>query len=172
MAARTRFSFATAAVATLATASTALAQSAAPAPVAPPSHDTPIVVHAAEITWSPGPASLPPGAEFAVLEGNPSQPEPLTLRLRFPANYVVPPHYHSVLEHVTIFSGTLYVGMGETIDRSAGTALGPGDFGVIPVEMIHHAWTGSEPVVFQLHSVGPWSITYANPKDDPRTAAK
>jgi len=39
---------------------------------------------------------------------------------------------------------------------------------VMPQKMVHSAWTGSDGVVFQLHSVGPWSITYVNAKDDPR----
>lgn len=127
-----------------------------------------IVVHAAEITWRAGPPSLPAGAEFALLEGDPSKAEPLTLRLRFPANYVVPPHWHSVLEHVTVLRGTLHIGMGETLDRSAGVALTAGSYGVLPVGMVHHAWTGADGVTFQLHSVGPWTITYVNESDDPR----
>jgi hypothetical protein len=31
----------------------------------------------------------------------------------------------------------------------------------------HFAWTKEETVV-QLNGVGPWGITYINPKDDPR----
>jgi hypothetical protein len=31
----------------------------------------------------------------------------------------------------------------------------------------HFAWTEQETVV-QLHSTGPWGITYVNPADDPR----
>jgi len=37
--------------------------------------------------------------------------------------------------------------------------------------MVHYAWTGSDGVVFQLHSVGPWSITYVNPKRRPAAGA-
>lgn len=134
---------------------------------APPS---PIVVHAPGITWTGGPPSLPPGAQFALLEGNPAEAAPLTFRLKFPPNYRVPPHWHSVIEHVTVLSGTLHVGMGDTAAYSGGTALSAGSFAVMPQKMVHYAWTGSDGVVFQLHSVGPWSITYVNPKDDPRRA--
>jgi ChrR-like protein with cupin domain len=127
-----------------------------------------IVAHAASIAWAPGPPSLPAGAEFAVLEGNPAEAVPLTLRLRFPPNFRVPPHWHSVIEHVTVFSGTLHVGMGEQASYQGGTALAAGSFAAMPAKMLHHAWTGSDGVVFQLHSVGPWSITYVNVADDPR----
>lgn len=131
-----------------------------------------IVAHGEEIAFEPGPPSLPAGAEFAVLEGDPAEAEPLTFRLRFPAGYEIPPHWHHVLEHVTVLEGTLNLGLGETMDRDRGTALDPGDFYVIPVEETHYAWTGDEPVEIQLHSVGPWGITYVNPEDDPRNASE
>jgi quercetin dioxygenase-like cupin family protein len=127
-----------------------------------------IVAHARELAWQPGPPSLPAGTQFVLLEGNPSKAEPLTIRLKFPPSYRVPPHYHSVIEHVTVLSGTLNVGMGEQADYTGGTALGAGSFAAMPQKMVHYAWTGPDGVVFQLHSVGPWSITYINPKDDPR----
>ena len=73
----------------------------------------PIVVHAPDIRWADGPPSLPRGAQFALLEGNPADAVPLTLRLKLPPNYRIPPHWHAVLEHVTVLSGTLNVGMGE-----------------------------------------------------------
>jgi quercetin dioxygenase-like cupin family protein len=127
-----------------------------------------VVAHAPSLAWAPGPPSLPPGAEFVLLEGNPAEAVPLTLRLKFPANYRVPPHWHSVIEHVTVLSGTLHVGMGQQASYQGGTALAAGSFAAMPAKMVHHAWTGSDGVVFQLHSVGPWSITYVNPADDPR----
>jgi quercetin dioxygenase-like cupin family protein len=130
----------------------------------------PIVVHAPDIRWADGPPFLPRGAQFALLEGNPAEAVPLTLRLKLPPNYRLPPHWHSVLEHVTVLSGTLYVGMGEQATYTGGTALLAGSYAVVPQKMVHSAWTGSDGVVFQLHSVGPWSITYVNPKDDPRQA--
>lgn len=137
-----------------------------PAPAAPASQV--IVAHAPTLAWAPGPPSLPPGAEFVLLEGNPAEAVPLTLRLRFPPNYRVPPHFHSVIEHVTVFAGTLNVGMGEQATYTGGTALTAGSFAAMPAKMVHYAWAGPEGVTFQLHSVGPWSITYVNPADDPR----
>lgn len=127
-----------------------------------------IVAHAPTLAWAPGPPSLPSGAEFVLLEGNPAEAVPLTFRLKFPANYRIPPHWHSVIEHVTVLSGTLHVGMGEQATYQGGTALNAGSYAVMPAKMVHYAWTGSDGVLFQLHSVGPWTITYVNPADDPR----
>src|SRR5439155_1240142 len=73
----------------------------------------PIVIHAPGVSWADGPPSLPRGAQFALLEGNPAEAVPLTLRLKFPPSYRVPPHWHAVLEHVTVLSATRNVGMGE-----------------------------------------------------------
>lgn len=127
-----------------------------------------IVAHEAAMKWQDGPGSLPPGAQFVLLEGNPAEDGPLTLRLRFPANYRIPPHFHPAIEHVTVLSGTFHVGMGKQFDPSAATALSAGSFAVVPVEHAHYAFTGDEPVVIQLHSTGRWGVTYVSPADDPR----
>jgi hypothetical protein len=37
--------------------------------------------------------------------------------------------------------------------------------------MKHFVWAKGETVI-QLHGVGPWSLTYVNPDDDPRNAKK
>ena len=36
-------------------------------------------------------------------------------RLKFPANYKVPPHWHPGIEHITIISGTLNMGIGRRV---------------------------------------------------------
>lgn len=119
------------------------------------------------LEWQPGPSSLPAGAEFVVLEGDPSEEGPLTLRLKFPAGFEIPPHYHPALEHVTVLQGTFNFGMGEVLDRTQTTALPVGGFVVVPIEHPHFVWVEEETVI-QLHSTGPFSSTYVNPEDDPR----
>lgn len=131
----------------------------------------PIVAKSADVELEPGPPSLPEGARFAVLEGDPAQAAPLTFRLWFPANYRVPPHWHSVIEHVTVLEGTLHLELAEEATYTGGVALSEGDFGALPRREVHAAWTENEPVLFQLHSTGPWSITYVNGEDDPRNGA-
>jgi len=130
---------------------------------APPGH---IVVTAADVRWGAAPPTLPKGAQAAILEGNPAESGPFTLRLKFPANYKIPPHSHPAIEHVTVLSGTFNVGMGDRWDESKGKALPVGSFAVMPPKMNHFAWTGQETVI-QLHGTGPWGITYVNPADDP-----
>ena len=69
------------------------------------------------LKWEPAPASLPKGAEAAVLSGNPAQPGSVTIRLRMPAGYKVPAHSHPMAEEVTVISGTFHVGMGDKLDE-------------------------------------------------------
>ncbi len=120
-----------------------------------------------QVTWGPGPAALPPGAKAAVLEGNPGETGPYTMRVLLPNRYRLPPHYHSAVEHVTVLKGTFKVGMGEKFDGSAMTALPTGTFAALEPGTRHFAETQGETIV-QLHGVGPWEITYVNPADDPR----
>jgi quercetin dioxygenase-like cupin family protein len=120
-----------------------------------------------QVTWGPAPASLPAGAKAAVLEGNPSEAGPFTMRVLLPNRYRIPPHYHRSVEHVTVLKGTFKVGMGEKFDGSAMTALPTGTFAALNPGTRHFAESEGETIV-QLHGVGPWGITYVNSADDPR----
>jgi hypothetical protein len=53
---------------------------------------THVLVPADNVQWGPAPPALPAGAQISVLEGNPSEKGTVTLRLRFPAKYSIPPH--------------------------------------------------------------------------------
>ena len=122
-----------------------------------------------QIKWEDGPPSLPPGAKFAVLEGDPAKDGFFTMRIRVPDGYKIPPHTHPKVEHVTVISGTFNFGMGEKFDQGATKEMPAGTFGFWPAGMKHFAWARGETVV-QLHGIGPWSIEYLDPADDPRKA--
>ena len=110
---------------------------------------------------------MPPGAEFAVLEGDPSKPGPFVFRVKVPDGYRIPPHTHPKPERVTILAGTFHLGMGETFDATKGEALPVGTYGTWPAGMKHYVWVEGETIV-QFHGEGPWVIEYVNPDDDPR----
>lgn len=122
---------------------------------------------AAELKWGRGPASLPPGAQVVVLEGDPAREGAFTMRLRLPDGYQVGPHYHSGVEHVTVIAGTFNVGVGDKFDKAATKPMRAGTFGYWPPPMRHFAWAEGE-TILQLHGSGPWTVTYVNPADDPR----
>ena len=112
--------------------------------------------------------SLPPGAKVAVIEGDQNKEGMVAIRVKLPPNYRVAPHYHSTVERSTIISGTLYIGMGEKFDAQKTTAMPAGTVLLMPPKMVHFAWTKDE-VIFQLNVEGPWTVTYVNPADDPRS---
>jgi quercetin dioxygenase-like cupin family protein len=135
-------------------------------------------VHAAEqhhtivpgdaVKWGPAPPSLPPGAQAAILLGNPAQQGPFVLRLKFPAGFTVPPHRHSKDELVTVISGRFAVSAGEKVDRASLRPLPPASFVHLPAGMPHYALADSEAIV-QINGMGPFDVKYVDPKDDPRT---
>lgn len=116
--------------------------------------------------FQPGPASFPPGSEIAVLQGDPSQAVPYTVRVRFPDGYQLPPHFHPTDEQVTVVSGTFLVGMGDVVDLESVVTLGPGGFITAPASAHHFAVARGRTTV-QVHGLGPFAITYVNPSDDP-----
>jgi hypothetical protein len=78
---------------------------------------THIMVSPADLKWADVP-SLPPGAKIAVIEGPPTEAVPFTFRLKFPANYKIPAHWHPAIEHVTVISGSLNLGMGDKLEEA------------------------------------------------------
>ena len=119
-----------------------------------------------DLKWSDVP-SLPPGAKIAVIEGPMSEAVPFTVRLKLPANYRIPAHWHPAVERVTVLSGTFYMGVGDKLDTQSSMALTPGSIMILQPKTHHFAWNKEE-VVVQLNGVGPWGVTYVNAADDPR----
>jgi len=59
------------------------------------------------VPYGPAPAFLQPGAQLAVLEGDPTASSgDFTIRLKLPAGYKIAPHWHPTRENVTVISGT------------------------------------------------------------------
>ncbi|WP_242342317.1 cupin domain-containing protein [Anaeromyxobacter terrae] len=124
-----------------------------------------------ELSWGPAPEVFPAGAQFCVLHGDPgAQGAMFTVRLKASHGYCFAPHSHPHDEHVTILSGSLLLGTGPTLDRTRVRTLEPGSYVFLPREQFHYAWAADDDTVFQVHAIGPFAITYANPEDDPRNA--
>jgi len=145
------------------------ATSGAPAQDQKPAHEAGAmqIYAGADVEWKDGPGSLASGARFAVLEGDPAREGLFTMRLRLPGGFHIAPHFHSGVEHVTVISGTFHVGMGEKFEKGKARSMAAGAFGHWPPGMRHFAFTEGE-TVLQLHGMGPWTVTYLNPADDPR----
>lgn len=123
-----------------------------------------IMINEDELKWVDGPEALPKGLKIAVLEGNPHEAGPFTMRLKFPENYEVQPHWHPAIEHLSVLDGSFYMGTGETFNREKATLLEEGAFAVMPAKFVHYAFT-KEGATIQLHGMGPWAIYFVNAKN-------
>ena len=119
------------------------------------------------IPYGPAPAFVNPGAELAVLEGNPMAASgDYTVRLKMPAGYTIAPHWHPKRENVTVISGTFKVGMGDKFDEASMGTFPAGSFAYLDPDMHHYAMA-ADAVVVQIHGVAPVQFNYVNPNDDP-----
>jgi uncharacterized protein (TIGR02246 family) len=100
------------------------------------------------------------GMQLAVLHGDPGGKGDYTIRLKFPAGYMFPAHYHPNAEHLTVLSGTFLLSMGE---KEGGTLreYQAGDFLYIPPKKPHYGGAKNETVI-QLHGIGPFEIKLAS----------
>lgn len=124
-----------------------------------------IFATAKDLKWGDTPSL--PGAKVAVVEGPMNEEKPFILRIKFPADYRIAPHFHSSIEHVTVIKGEFFMGMGEKFEKDKGKGLKAGDIAIMQPKTPHYAYTKKETEV-QVHGMGPWTLTYVNPADDPR----
>ena len=119
------------------------------------------------ISWGPPPPFVAPGAQLAVIEGNPSASTgDFTIRLKMPDGYRIAPHWHPNRENVTVISGTFKVGMGDTFDTDKMATFAAGSFAYLDPDMHHYAMAAGE-VIVQVHGNAPLQFNYVNPADDP-----
>ncbi len=114
----------------------------------------------ATLNWKDA-RTLPPGAQVAILSGNPTKAEPFVARVKLPANFVIPPHSHPVAEYDTVLSGALYIGTGKEVNTDNGTELPVGSFVKMPAKQVHYSWTKEE-TVLQISGMGPWGTHYTD----------
>jgi len=120
-----------------------------------------------QVKWGPAPPFVPAGAKIAVLEGDPTAATgDFTIRLKMPDGYKIAPHTHPHRENVTVLSGTLKVGMGDTFDASKMMSFGAESFAYLDPSMHHYAAASGETII-QVHGMSPLQFIYINPADDP-----
>ena len=141
-------------------------------PVLSAQTDQHVIQAPAEAQWGPAQSMLPAGAQIAVLAGNPMQPVPYTIRLKFAAHYGIPAHSHPTDENVVVVSGTLTFGMGDKLTKESphNKTLSAGGFALMPANMNHFVYTGARETIIVLYGQGPVEFKYVNPADDPRNS--
>ncbi|HYN07012.1 MAG TPA: cupin domain-containing protein [Vicinamibacterales bacterium] len=126
-----------------------------------------VMVNPADMKWGPAPPGLPPGGQLAVMSGDPAKPGPFTIAVKFGDGYIVRPHWHPTAEDIIVVSGALLVGMGDTYTEASMKALEVGGFGSMPAKTNHFV-KAKGATTLMISGMGPFEITYVDPKDDPR----
>ena len=120
-----------------------------------------------DVDWEPF-APFPPLARLAVLVGHPTQPGPYVIRVKVPSGVKLMPHRHEEDRVYTVISGVFYIGLGDQFNGDKVQAYPPGSVIVLPGDTYHFHWAKSGEYVTQVTALGPISLTYLNPEDDPR----
>ena len=120
-----------------------------------------------DINWEPFPA-FPPSARLAVVVGDTSQAAPYVTRVKVPSGVKLMPHRHREDRVYTVMSGVFYIGIGEHFDSGKLEAYPPGAVVVLPGGTPHFHWAKSGDYVTQVTAIGPISLEYVDPEDDPR----
>ena len=119
-----------------------------------------------QLKWMDGPPSLPSGVQMAVVSGNPGKKGMFTIQLKMPADYAVPPHSHPTNEVVKVVSGKLHYGMSGKMNMADAKTLTVGHTVTMKAKMNH--WVHAPaPATVQVSGMGPFQITYVDPKDNP-----
>ena len=127
-------------------------------------------MNSGDIKWGDAPPNMPKGARMAVLSGDPGKAGAFVARLQVPANYKIPPHFHSTDEDLTVISGSFFFAEGDKMDMKGAHEMKPGAFHHLPAKTHHFAFSKGAAVV-QINATGPFDIVYIDPKDDPSKAA-
>jgi quercetin dioxygenase-like cupin family protein len=122
-----------------------------------------------DIDWEPFPA-FPPAARLAVVVGHPAEPGPYVVRVKVPHGVKLMPHRHQEDRVYTVMSGVFYIGRGEQFDEGKLEAYSPGAVVVLPGGTPHFHWAKSGEYVTQVTALGPISLEYLDPRDDPRNS--
>jgi quercetin dioxygenase-like cupin family protein len=120
----------------------------------------------ADIRWVENPAA--PGLKFAVLHGNPPNPGPYVIRVRFAPGTMSPPHFHPEERQIVVLKGTWWVGAGPKWDREATTPLPAGSFVVHHPNQIHYDGAKDEEVIVQISGVGTNATTLVDESGKPK----
>jgi quercetin dioxygenase-like cupin family protein len=120
-----------------------------------------------DLDWEPFPA-FPPSARLAVVVGQTSEPAPYVVRVKLPSGVKLMPHRHHEDRVYTVMSGVFYIGLGEEFDEEKLHTFAPGAVIVLPGGTAHFHWAKSGEYVTQVTAIGPISLDYVHPEDDPR----
>ncbi len=113
-----------------------------------------------EMTFVKNVPDHPEGASYALLEGNPNSKGLFSMRIRFPANYVMKPHRYQATEQSVVIAGTMFAGFGNKIIKDKQHEYPAGSFFVFPAGELHWGVTGPKGATVQFYMIGPMKVHY------------
>jgi len=113
-----------------------------------------------QIKWESLPASNTSYAEATILIGSLDNPGFYELRVHLKDSGFIKPHKHPDDRHITVLSGELYAGLGESMDEANITIYPAGSFFVTPAGTVHFARAGNGDVIYQEAGIGPTSTDF------------
>jgi quercetin dioxygenase-like cupin family protein len=125
-----------------------------------PAHRT---VRPGEIAWQGGGS----GVSSAVLEGDPAaEGVAFTLALKLADGAWIAPHFHPNPKRVVVLSGTLLMGMGDSVVAASAEVLPGGSFSLVPANAHHYEGAQGETVIL-LIGIGPLRTTFVDARGNP-----
>lgn len=118
----------------------------------------PTIVDPQNATWKAGAGPMK-GTETATVTGNPENAGQFySYLIKMPAGFKVPPHYHKLKETVTVISGTVMFGAGDTMDTATMSTLGPGMIVAVPAGVHHYAMAKTDAII-EVSGIAPDTTT-------------
>jgi quercetin dioxygenase-like cupin family protein len=93
--------------------------------------------------------------EQAILFGDPSQPGPYVVRLRWLPGNMSRPHFHRNDRHFIVISGTWWLGTGENYDPDSTVPAPAGSYVIHYAGKVHYDGAKDEETVIQVWGMGP-----------------
>jgi len=106
------------------------------------------------------------GFFHADILGNPDKPGLYMFLSKGRDGAILPPHWHTRDENLTVLSGTFLVGIGDNFDERALQAVPTGGYLLLPGN-VHHFGKIKGETVWEVFGEGPFTFDEVNPSDDP-----
>jgi hypothetical protein len=104
-----------------------------------------------------------PGVKFVVVDGNPREAGPYTIRAKFAPGTMSRPHWHPETRYVTVLKGTWWAGSGDKLDPETTVPVPTGGFAVHTARQVHYDGAKDEEVIVQISGIGPSGTNVVTP---------
>jgi hypothetical protein len=95
------------------------------------------------------------GPQQITLWGDPAKPGPYAILIKWPPNVMSRPHTHPFDRHITVISGTWWVGTGKIYDPASTTPMPAGTVVTHLANQPHYDGAKDEPCIIEIVGEGP-----------------